>query len=47
MKHTLETLAIFTLGTLIAGLTTVAALGSDPFMSIHAPMHQTTTETIK
>jgi hypothetical protein len=41
MKHTLETLAIFTLGTLIAGLTTVAALGSDPFMSTHAPVHAT------
>jgi hypothetical protein len=42
MKHTLETLAIFTLGTLIAGLTTVAALGSDPFTSNNAPVHQTT-----
>jgi len=44
MKHTLETLAIFTLGTLIAGLTTVAALGSDPFMSNHAPMHETSKD---
>jgi hypothetical protein len=47
MKHTLETLAIFTLGTLIAGLTTVAALGSDPFAPINAPVHSTTTETVK
>jgi hypothetical protein len=47
MKHTLETLAIFTLGTLIAGLTTVSALGSDPFAPNNAPMHQATTETIK
>jgi hypothetical protein len=47
MKHTLESLAIFTLGTLIASVTTLAALGSDPFAPNNAPMHQATTETIK
>jgi hypothetical protein len=47
MKTTLENLAIFTLATLIASVTTLAALGSNPFAPNNAPMHATTTETIK
>jgi hypothetical protein len=40
MKTTLETIALFTLATLIAAVTTAASLGSDPFAPNNAPVHK-------